>query len=310
MKIQVEKRATLTGHRDSIFMLEKADDTCFFSSGSDGMLVMWDIQKPDTGKLVAKVSNSVYAGLYIPEEHKLFIGENFQGIHLIDLNTRKEIASISLGKAPVFDLKGYKDIILCASGDGALMVLNENDLRLKETYCLSKASARKIAVNKASMEIAVGYSDHFIRIFDLNNFILKQTLKAHSNSVFALSYSPDGNHLLSGGRDAHLNVWKVEKSYEPEQSIVAHMFAINDIAYSGSGRFFATCSMDKSLKVWSSKDFRLLKVIDKARYAGHGTSVNRVFWYGDDTLISCSDDRTISIWTIKISENENHTDRN
>jgi WD40 repeat protein len=79
------------------------------------------------------------------------------------------------------------------------------------------------------------------------------------------------------------------------------MYAINHIEYSPDGSYFATCSMDKSVKIWSAKDFQLLKVIDKARHAGHGTSVNKLFWSSYmDQLVSCSDDRTISVWNVKI----------
>jgi WD40 repeat protein len=57
--------------------------------------------------------------------------------------------------------------------------------------------------------------------------------------------------------------------------------------------------MDKSIKVWDAQAFRLLKVIDKARHAGHGTSVNKLLWTNfDDQLLSASDDRSISVWQI------------
>jgi WD40 repeat protein len=57
--------------------------------------------------------------------------------------------------------------------------------------------------------------------------------------------------------------------------------------------------MDKSLKVWKLDELRLLKVIDRARHAGHGTSVNKVLWTNyENQLVSASDDRTISVWNI------------
>jgi WD40 repeat protein len=45
---------------------------------------------------------------------------------------------------------------------------------------------------------------------------------------------------------------------------------------------------------------QLLKVIDKARHAGHGTSVNKLWWSSfNNQLISASDDRSISVWEIE-----------
>ena len=58
--------------------------------------------------------------------------------------------------------------------------------------------------------------------------------------------------------------------------------------------------MDKSIKVWDTTELKLLKVIDKARHAGHGTSVNKLLWTSfNDQLISASDDRTLSVWSLK-----------
>ncbi|PIQ20460.1 MAG: hypothetical protein COW65_14840, partial [Cytophagales bacterium CG18_big_fil_WC_8_21_14_2_50_42_9] len=74
-------------------------------------------------------------------------------------------------------------------------------------------------------------------------------------------------------------------------------------------QYFATCSMDKSIKVWHAQSFKLLKVIDKARHAGHGTSVNKLFWSDrQNSLVSCSDDRTVSVWNLNFSlRYENNT---
>ncbi|HEY9117276.1 MAG TPA: WD40 repeat domain-containing protein, partial [Roseivirga sp.] len=112
-------------------------------------------------------------------------------------------------------------------------------------------------------------------------------------------------YLISGSRDAHLKIWRVEDNYTLDQSIVAHMYAINHLVFSADGKHFVTCSMDKSIKVWDAETFQLLKVIDKARHAGHGTSVNKVLWTNfNNLLLSASDDRSISIWDINFNFSE------
>jgi WD40 repeat protein len=51
--------------------------------------------------------------------------------------------------------------------------------------------------------------------------------------------------------------------------------------------------------VWDTERLQLLKVIDKARHAGHGTSVNKLLWTSfESQLLSASDDRSISAWQI------------
>ena len=156
-----------------------------------------------------------------------------------------------------------------------------------------------MAVNEENGEVAVGYSDNFIRVFDLDTLRQKREWLAHANSVFTVRYAPGGKYLMSGSRDARLKAWGVASDYRLAGEVVAHMYAINHLDFSPDGKHFVTCSMDKSLKVWNFEALALVKVIDRARHAGHATSVNKVLWTAHhDQLVSASDDRTISVWNI------------
>ncbi|MEQ9424249.1 MAG: WD40 repeat domain-containing protein [Cyclobacteriaceae bacterium] len=300
-KITVSKSNTFKGHRDCVYALAGSSGSYFFSSGGDGMIVRWDLDNPDKGELIAQVPKSVYCLKYVDCEGLLIIGQNFEGLQVIDVASKKVKGSVKLDAVSMFSIEIIGDNILVGMKNGLVYVLNIDNLKRMKTLSHSHESARKIAINPKTQEFAVGYSDNFIRIFDSQNLALKNEIEAHKNSVFALSYSPDGKNLLSGSRDAHLKVWETGE-YRLKESIAAHMFALNDLVFSPNGKHFVTCSMDKSIKVWDYSTFSLLKVIDKSRHAGHGTSVNKLIWSTyNNQLISCSDDRTISTWDLKFS---------
>lgn len=311
-KITVNKLETLTGHKDCVYTLEgSAEDELFFSGAGDGMVVAWDMKNPDVGRLVAKVPASVYAVHHYSPENTVVLGQNFSGIHFIDPVEKKEKGSLKITEAAIFDIQSFKEKILVASGDGVITIVDFYKKIILKQIKASQKSARTIAVNEKSGEFAVGFSDNFIRIYDNETLELKHEIKAHKKSVFTLKYFPDGNTLISGSRDAHLKFWDVTSNYQPKESIVAHMYAINNVHFSPEGNYFVSCSMDKSIKVWDTKQLKLLKVIDKARHAGHGTSVNKLFWSKyHNRLVSCSDDRTISIWDLNFNNHENNTARN
>lgn len=302
-KVTVNKLHTLTGHNDCIYTLTGIDSRHFLSGSGDGMAVIWDLEQPETGHLLAKVPASIYAMRYNPFRKQVILGQNFEGLHYIDIASKKEINTLKLNNSAIFDLQYFGNTILAATGSGVVFVIDWDSNRILHKLTFSDKSARTIAINYRNDEFAVGYSDHSIRIFDWNDFKLKKEIRSHKNSVFTLKYSPDEKFLLSAGRDAHLKVWDAENDYTAVESVVAHMYAINDLYFSPNGKHFVTCSMDKSVKVWDAASFRLLKVIDKTRHAGHGTSVNKVYWSAyEDRLVSCSDDRTISVWDIKFEE--------
>jgi WD40 repeat protein len=303
-QVEVEKIASLTGHKDCVYTLEGSGrDHIFYSGGADGMVAEWDLTSPDTGQLIAKLPNSIYSLKYLPENNQLLIGQNFEGIHLIDLFSRKEIASAKITQAAIFDIRTDAKHIYAGTGDGTLVILDKKGLSTIAKMKFSDKSLRCISLAGSRNILAAGFSDYTIKLIELDNFTVLHSISAHQNSIFTITYSPDGRYLLSGGRDAHLKIWDVQDGYSLKESIVAHTYAINNICYSPTGKYFATCSMDKSIKVWDAATFRLLKVIDRARHAGHGTSVNKLFWSSyNGQLVSCSDDRSVSVWNIKFKD--------
>lgn len=298
--VVIEKIDTFGGHRDCVYALERdISANQFFSAGADGLVVRWQLDRPDLGELVAKVPASVYALALDPTTGWLWVGQNYDGIHVIDPIRKQEVRSLKLTSAAIFDIKLYKNDAIIALGDGVVAIVDIEQMAIKKHLKAADQSARCLAINPVEREIAVGYSDNKVRIFDLITYDLKRVVAAHANSVFTVAYSPDFRFLLTAGRDAHLKVWSVETQYNLQQDVVAHLFAINHLTFSPDGRLLATASMDKSIKIWDSVTYRLLKVVDRARHAGHGTSVNKLLWTVDEAkLLSASDDRTISVWKV------------
>ena len=302
--VNVKKIHSLTGHTDCVYALEQGHSSnLIFSAGGDGLIALWDLRNPGEGQLIARLPNSIYALHYLKESDWLVSGHNYDGIHVLDWKEKKELHSIQLTTSAIFDIQSFGHDLFVASGEGHVTVLDIRSWSVRKRVIFSEKSARVLAVNPLLGELAVGYSDHSIRVFALDDLALKYEWSGHGNSVFALSYTPDFKTLLSGSRDARLKAWDATAEYRQSGEVVAHLYAINHIAFSPDGKHFVTCSLDKSIKVWQADELKLLKVIDKARHAGHGTSVNKLCWTSfDNQLVSASDDRTISVWDIVFSQ--------
>lgn len=300
--IGVQRQHTLTGHRNCVYaLLGSPGGEDVFSADGNGSVVRWRLGEPDKGYLVAQLPRSVYAMAYEPQSHQLLIGQNFEGLHEVDWQRKVEIRSLRLTDAAIFDMLAIGEHLWVALGDGSLAVVHLPSWSVVHRLSLSNRSARTLAYHPGRNELLVGYSDHFIRVVDAQTGALRQEWRAHANSVFTLAFSPDYSLLLSGGRDARLRAWNPGANYHPGVELVAHLFALNHIVFSPDGQFFVTCSMDKSIKVWSATEARLLKVIDKSRHAGHGTSVNRLLWLpATQQFISAGDDCTLAVWKFSL----------
>jgi WD repeat-containing protein 61 len=294
--LEVNKMNTYTGHRDCVYTIERGRGFTFFTSGGDGMVVQWDEQTPDLGVLIATVQHSVYAIKLDEENNHLFVAENFSGIHKLEVSTKVSLASSSCTEAAIFDMLLLNENVWLVDAKGMLIVLDKKQLLTNTKLQLSTQSLRCMCYNPSLNEVLIGSSDHQIYVLDVSTYTCKKILKGHTNSIFSIVYDALHQRYVSVGRDAQMKVW-AEDSKELITSIPAHMYAINDIKISANGLYYFTCSMDKSIKIWDASTLKLLKVIDKSRHAGHGTSVNKLMSGQEDgSLFSVSDDRTISNW--------------
>ena len=300
-KIQVNKLHSLTGHNDAIYALaENKQKEFFYTGAADGMVVEWNLDRPKDGKLLARLDNSVYSLHVDSTRNWLIIGHNNEGIHVIDLESKKEIWNLKITSSAIYDIKVWCNYLFAGTGDGVVIVVDLVQKAVYKHLKLSEKSVRVMAIHPFKEELAIGLSDHSVKIFALKDYFPIADLSGHTNSVFALDYSPNGEYLVSGGRDAQLKIWETP-GYSFKENIAAHLFAINYLSFRKDGKFFVTCSMDKSIKLWNAETFRLLKVIDKGRHAGHGTSINKLVWSKyNNQVIAVSDDRSISIWDFEI----------
>jgi len=308
-KIKTEKAGQFIGHGGAIFTLEPAHDAhLFYSGSSDNLVVEWNLKDQKQNKVVARLPAKALALKYIPDRNLLLIGQSLGGIHVIDLNKNEEIKLLQLHRQSIYDIQYLpeKEYFWAVSGDGTLSVWSINDFSLINALKLCDKKIRSIDFNIILKEAAIGCGDGSIRIFDsiaigFETFEEKKILKGHVDdfSVNTVRYHPNGKYLLSGSRDAYLNVWDIENDYALIHHIPAHNYAIYSIVFSPDKKFFATGSRDKTIKIWNSESFEMLARIDKAKHEGHTHSVNKLLWSDfNNYLISTGDDKAIMVWGI------------
>jgi WD40 repeat protein len=303
--VTVRKSASLKGHAGSVYALApfQPDAGLFFSAGTDGKIVLWDLKDISTAKIIAQVHGAVYALEYCPGLQALVIGQNNEGIHILRANENGgwTPSSLKLPPYPIFDLKQKGESLFVALGNGEVLEIDLAKLQIKQRLKYSTHYARCLAFCEDG-GLAVGYSDHFVRLFTPDGQISTEC-EAHEKSVFGLAFDPQSRLLISSGMDARIKFWSSNNNgLLLEESIVAHMYTVNHVAFSPDGHYFATCSKDKSIKIWDTAERKLLKVIDKARHDGHSASVNKLQWLPyNNVLVSAGDDRQIAVWDLGFS---------
>jgi WD40 repeat protein len=319
--MMIKKIAQLMGHQGSVFALTQGRTPQFVLSGAgDGWIVEWDLEHPEVGKLLAKVDSNIFSLLFLPDKNQIIAGNMNGGLHFIDLNNPDQNKNITHHHKGVFDIQLIHNQLFTLGGDGIITRWSVEESRSIESFQLSAKSLRCLDFSNERREFAIGASDGHIYFLD-ENLNLKNIIKnAHKNSVFSTKYALGGQYLLSGGRDALIKIWDLDKNITPNHDwkeslfeLSAHLYTINKIAFHPKNpEVFATASRDKTIKIWqliTSKEnnnfkieeVKLLKVINTIRYGGHLNSVNTLYWTPHNNwLISGSDDRSLMIWDINL----------
>ncbi len=298
---------TLSGHQNPVYALINSDiEGMFFSAGNDKGVVEWSLDEIAFVKVKMPVQSSVYClAVY---QHQLFIGERSGAFSVYDLNEQKVIIRINAHTKPIFDIKVVKskNELLTTGEDGTVAVWSLANFTEIYRFQVAYDTVRTIAISPDEKEVAFGCKDHLVRIYNLADYSLKQSLAGHTFPVTSLAYHPFGNYLISGSRDAQLKIWSLSQrdaygtDYELTQTIPAHLFTIYSILFHPTLPYFATCSQDKSIKIWDSENFKLYKILNLEKSGiGHSHSINSIIWSEDGKyLISTGDDRKVMIWEL------------
>ena len=133
---------------------------------------------------------------------------------------------------------------------------------------------------------------------DRSNFPSRsaRVLEGHSDEVWDIAFSPDGNRLASAGKDRYVIVWKATDSFEIEHKLGPHTDAVHCVAWSPDGEVLLATS-DPDVTLWelaTGKSKRLCKheyrvgtacwLPDGSGFVTGGEDARVIFWNRDGTV--------------------------
>jgi WD40 repeat protein len=123
---------------------------------------------------------------------------------------------------------------------------------------------------------------------------LFKTLQGHTNTVFAVSFSPNGELIASVSTDRTAKLWS--RDGKLLHTLEGHTSGIWGLAFSPDSQTIATGSNDGIIKLWKSDGTLLTNLI------GHSGGVKGLAFAPDGkTLASAAEDKTVILWNLKQS---------
>ncbi|MEW6495691.1 MAG: hypothetical protein AB1589_24705 [Cyanobacteriota bacterium] len=131
-------------------------------------------------------------------------------------------------------------------------------------------------------------------------------LEGHKDWVSSVSWSPNGQRLVSGSKDGTIKLWKADGTLIKTLTS-SHQGGVYSVSYSPDSKIIASSSEDTTVKLWSA-DGVLLHTLQ-----GHRAPVSSVVWSSDGKAIASSSwDKTVKLWSrdgTLLSTLKGHSDR-
>jgi WD40 repeat protein len=137
---------------------------------------------------------------------------------------------------------------------------------------------------------------------------LLYTYRGHTDRIPTVTWSPDGNYIVSGSLDKTAQVWATNPNEHFQPYIYrGHSAGVLTTTWSPDSKRIASGSQDKTIQVWDA-----LSGGNVVTYTGHTDVVNTVAWSPNGNYIaSGSGDSTLRVWDLATGKqmyvNRGHT---
>ncbi len=180
--------------------------------------------------------------------------------------------------------------------------------RLRDPFGTDFCETRSIASSLGGHQLAAGFYDGIIRIWDVQTFASKY-LNGHAGSIDSVAFSPDGKWFAFGS----LNGTIMLSDRQTDRIIAAFQghLKVHSLSFSPDSKRLASGFSDGTINVWDMPTDLNSEVMRGKVLRGHTASVSSVLFSSDGKqLISGSRDETIRIWDVlrgqELSELKGH----
>jgi WD40 repeat protein len=139
--------------------------------------------------------------------------------------------------------------------------------------------------------IVVPGSEHIIR--PQTEWKCAATLTGHRESIYSLSFSPDGTILASGSNDQSIKLWDLCTG-DIMHDLSGNLW-VRSVALSGDGSLLVSAGGDHMVRIWDTRSGSELRTLD-----AHDGDISAVLFVPNShILVTASWDYTVKLWNIR-----------
>ena len=287
---------SLVGHHSHVECI------CFSKNGNqvisgslDNTIKIWDIKTGKEIRTLTGHTEGVSSVTITADQSKIISVSSDRTIRIWDAETGVELKKIEASTNAVS---------VCLNPDGRTFVTANDDQTIRTWDIVTGEPLNVFDGHVAGNlcfspdgEYIAGTTNATLKIWNAETGEEIKTLKGHFDAVTSVSFSPDGQRLVSGSRDNTIKLWSDFDMDELGATKVlrGHSSPIETISSSPDGTRIASGSKKGKIKIWDANSGKQLESLE-----GHTGSINSVCFNWDGSkLTSSAADKSIKIWNVE-----------
>ncbi|XP_040211280.1 periodic tryptophan protein 2 homolog [Rana temporaria] len=297
---------SIGGHKDAIvscFFLEDSLD--LYTISADAALCMWQCDM-ELSQLLPRAPKKKPAETEDVEKDK---GEEIRG--MANPAAEEKIGRVSYSRKirHFFNKDGdftaltaaafHKKLNLLVTGfsSGTFHIHELPEVSLIHSLSISDQSISSITINSTGDWIAFGSSglgQLLVWEWQSESYVLKQ--QGHFNNMVSLCYSPDGQHIVTGGDDGKVKVWDTSSGF-CFVTFTDHTSSITAVTFTSNGQAVLSASLDGTVRAFSLLRYRNFRTFTSPRPTQF--SCLAVDSSGDIVCAGGQDSFEVYVWSIQ-----------
>ena len=161
---------------------------------------------------------------------------------------------------------------------------------LAYTVYTGTVGAFSVDFSPAGDKVVTGCTNNKMIIYDVASGTQLNNVTAHTGYVFSVSWSHNGQYIVSGGQDNTIKLW--DSAGILISTLSGHTGDVYDVKFSMNDDFIISGSQDNTIKIWDRASGLLVHTI-----TGHANDVRSIAVSPDGNyILSGSTDATSRIW--------------
>ena len=297
-EIEGEEYNVFKGHRNAVksIVFAKAG-TQFYSSGSDGRILQWDLAKePEEYEYVAA---NTYSNRMIK------VSDNNQWLLNTSDSTFVQVFNLQSGADPV-RVDGHLGLVLDMeflpdnSGFislGSDRTLRQSDFRSSRQVRQLENALKVLDISPDGSKLAGGTYDGKVVLIDTQSFQETVLFESDPAIIHAIKFSTDGNLISFGDETGMVKVWDLSAG-QITFELTGFTSRVSDIEFSADGNLMAASSFDGKIQIWITENLDELPMILNDHKDAYVWDI--AFSEDGNYLVAGTDEDEIKMWPTKL----------